>query len=162
MVEYEYLPDGQLSQGDIIRGVGVISRKTGVEDEEIISTPSNVIVLSQNCEIDKFVKKRKHGNLLVAAVTQLSILDKNDQRLAREGRIFNYFYLPEGGTLPLECAIDWRTLQPVPLLPVADMRNHSSYVCTVTGDLHKAMAAHLFNFFFRPLEMSITMLAGSE
>ena len=147
-MNYEVRPDGELSQGDILRGIHVITENRGTEGTEVKSGTSNIIVISQNCEIDKAIK-RSSAPLSVASVVSLETVPKGEQGNIRKYKVLSMFYLPDGEGLPLECYIDWRTLQPVDYAALLVARK-SSYVCSLTGDMLKAAQERFWDFYFRP------------
>lgn len=150
---YDIRPDDELSQGDILRRVRIVDRTSTEELSEIATVHANVIVLTQNCEIDKIARgKTKVGHLLVAIVSDLITLGKGQQGHVRKNAVNSLFYLPQEGPMPIEAYIDWRTIQPVELWPVWEARSqHERYVCTVEGDLLKAASERMWDFFFRPI-----------
>lgn len=150
---YHYLPDAELSPGDIIKSVRLVERNTG-EVSEILSTfPVNVIVLSQACEIDKVAKHGKLGPLVVAAVFRLDNADKGQHGNIRKNAVLKSFYLPPFEDKLPECYVGWQTIQPVELIPVWEARNTERYVCTIDekSTLWEALSNRLWDYFFRPL-----------
>ncbi len=157
---YGYALEKELSPGDIIRAVRLVERITGEEAEMVSTSPVNVIVLTQGCEIDKVARHDRPGGLCVAGVFQLDRLDKGQQGNVRQNKINSLFYLPSYEERMPECYIDWRTLQHVELMPIWSGRNSERYVCHVIQDseLWKSLAHRCWEFFFRPLPREVASL----
>ena len=98
MVNYAQVPsksDERLNQGDIIRSVTLVTRSSGVPDGIVEVDQLNVVVLSQNCEIDKAIKM--DSTVLVACVSAINILNASDQDNLRKNKMFRLHYLPQEG-----------------------------------------------------------------
>ena len=152
-MNYAVLPvnlEEPLDQGDILRRIIVVKNPTGVENTPVETTTSNVIVLSQGCEIDKAIKRS--GTALVACVFNIDNLPKGDQGNVRKNIVLSLFHLPLEPPLPIECYIDWRTIQPISVHALVEARaDVSRYICTVQGELIKTAKERFWDSFFRPM-----------
>jgi hypothetical protein len=154
-VSYRVIPSDEeapLTQGDIIRGLYVVASATGIQEEQPQIVQENVIVLSQNCEIDKAIKNNQA--VLVASIKQLSVLPSGDQGNVRKNRVLSLFYLPKEDPFPVEGYIDWRTIQPVLVSSLFAARIPGKYVCSLSEELLKSASERMWDFFFRPMPLN--------
>lgn len=140
--------DELLHQGDIIRQIYTVSRAPGTEHNSVEMEISNVIVLSQNCEIDKAIKRQ--GVVSVASVFRLDRLPKDQQGNVRKNIVLNLFFLPQADPFPIEAYVDWRTIQPIDVDTLTEVRKSDRYICTMAEETLKVAALHLWDYYFRP------------
>lgn len=135
-----------------LRRIFVVKHSPGTENALPETVASNVLVLSQDCEIDKAIKRRT--SVSVACVFDLASLPRDNHKPIRENRAFNYFYLPIEPPFPVEGCIDWRTVQPVDISALIAIRDTDRYICTLSDDLLKAASERFWDFYFRPMEFN--------
>ncbi len=140
----------KLFQGDIIRQV-VVATKTptaqGVVPDTVVS---NIIVMSNPCEIDKPDKPDFRADIVhVARIIRLDALPRNYQGNVRSNKVRSTYCLPVDKEMTTEAYIDWRTVQPVDKATLIEARASDRYKCTVTGDLLLALSQKFWDFFFR-------------
>jgi hypothetical protein len=150
-VSYQFLPDGELDQGDIIRQITLMRKSPGLEGAASETLLSHVFVLSNGCEIDKPDKPEYRADaVLVARVIRVSSLPQTYHGGLRANKILSALYLPKIDPLPEECFIDWRTVQPVDKAALLAARSSRQYICTLDSELLQAASLRFWDFFFRP------------
>ena len=148
---YRYNLNNKLSQGDIFRGVRVITNVVGAENNGPKYDESNIIVISRNCEIDKPLEAS--NSVLVARVRKLSSQGKRFQGYIRDYEILNAFYIPSDDQFLEECWVDWRTLQPTNKDKLYRYRSQQDfYKCTLDDTMLKACLGHLYVFLSKEEE----------
>ena len=144
--------DERLFQGDLLRRIFVVKHSPGTEEGQPETVVANVLVLSQDCEIDKAIKRGT--SVAVACVFDLATMSQDNHKPIRENRAFNYFYLPLEPPFPVEGCIDRRTVQPVDIAALIAIRDTDRYICTLSDDLLKAASERFWDFYFRPIEFN--------
>lgn len=146
---YHYSPDNELSQGDIIYPVRVITNIVGAEADRPKYKDSTIIVITRNCEISKPVSGA--NSVLVARVKKLSPESESFQSHIRNGAVLNAFYLPHDGIFEVESYVDWRLLQQVSKETLYKLRTRrESYKCSLDEEMLKACLGHLWVYLIKP------------
>jgi hypothetical protein len=148
-VTYHYSPDNELSQGDIIYPVRIITNIVGAEVDRPKYKDSTIIVINRNCEISKPVSGA--NSVLVARVKKLSFESEDFQRYIRNEDVLNAFYLPRDEKFMEESYADWRTLQQVSKKTLYTLRaQRESYKCSLDETMLKACLGHLWVYLIKP------------
>jgi hypothetical protein len=148
-VTYKYLPDNELSQGDIIYPVRVITNIVGAEADRPKYKVSTIVIINRNCEISKPVSAA--NSVLVARIKKLSYESESFQRHIRDEDILNAFYLPSEGRFEEESYVDWRTLQQVNKATLYTLREQrENYKCSLDEEMLKACLGHLWFYLIKP------------
>jgi hypothetical protein len=149
-VIYQFSPDDELSQGDIIRRVRVMIDVSNAQTSLPDYSESNIIVMTRNCEISKPPNATTGTNAIsVVRLIRLAAAPKGLQGDIRKNRVVSAFYLPEQEDLMEECYIDWRTVQPIDKSYLYTSRSQH-YKCTVDREQFMACLEGYFVFLTKP------------
>lgn len=140
---YYYSPNNELSQGDILRRIRVITNVVGRANNEPRYGESSIVIISHDCEIDKPLTIA--NSVLVARIARvLSQKSERIQENIRNNELLNTFHLPAEGQLMEESYIDWRTVQQTSKEMLKQLRNQQEYYrCTLD---EKIIIASLVGF----------------
>lgn len=125
MAVYGDRSNDRVNQGDIFAGVPV--------PVPLPDTLATVMVISHDCELDKFLDParplaesvRAEWRVTVAVVHAIDALGGDRPRAVREDAMTRYFHLPAEEDLP-ESAVDFWTEQPVRMTEILECERTAS------------------------------------